>query len=48
MTYHLFGLDININEKALVIGNDREVRYLGYLVNILINFDEYSVYKSYV
>ena len=47
LIFHLFGSDININEKTLVIGYCIG-KLENYLVNILINFAEYVIYKNYV
>ena len=45
--YHLYKLDIEVNEKILVIGYKID-RSEFYLMNLMIIFAQYTIYKNYI
>ena len=47
MIYHLFKLDIEINEEILVIGYEIDKSEF-YLLNLMIVFAKYAIYKNYI
>ena len=45
--YYVFDIEIHINEKNLLTGYDIDKRKL-YLLNLMINFAEYVIYRNHV
>ena len=47
LIFHLFQVELQINQKILVVGKDKRNKKYN-LLNIIFNYGKYAIYKCYI